>query len=187
MDGAKLTDSLDGKSLRVDPGSHTLRFEAPGHPPISKQLVVAAGEKNRIVLASFPAGAATQAAPPASPSASTPAPAEAPRSASPPLATWILGGVGLAALGGFAYFGLTGNALHDQLVSRCTQQEPCSQSDKDQVLLDWHLADAFLATAVVAVSVGAVLYFTRPSAPPAQVAVRALPGGGAAAGLHVAF
>ncbi|MGO9835014.1 MAG: hypothetical protein ACLP1X_12435 [Polyangiaceae bacterium] len=47
IDGKPLAARLDGAELRVDPGEHVFMFTAPGQPPVSRTLVLAAGEKDR--------------------------------------------------------------------------------------------------------------------------------------------
>lgn len=50
-DGKVLANGLDGRPVRVDPGAHELRFEAPGHDPVIASVVLGAGDKNRTVRA----------------------------------------------------------------------------------------------------------------------------------------
>ncbi len=70
MDGEVLFDSSDGRSVDVDPGQHTFTFELKGgsateSPAVVKRVVVAEGEKNKRIAASFPKVGAGQAlAPP---------------------------------------------------------------------------------------------------------------------------
>jgi hypothetical protein len=49
IDGAPLTEVLDGRPIEVDPGPHELVFEAPGHPPVAIDVVMAEGQKSRLV------------------------------------------------------------------------------------------------------------------------------------------
>ncbi|HEY6463012.1 MAG TPA: hypothetical protein VIY73_22740, partial [Polyangiaceae bacterium] len=45
VDGAPLTEVLDGKPVAVDPGPHVLRFEKAGSEPAEEHIVLGAGEK----------------------------------------------------------------------------------------------------------------------------------------------
>jgi hypothetical protein len=47
MDGEVITGKLDGTAISLDPGAHTFTFEAAGQPPLTKQIVVREGEKER--------------------------------------------------------------------------------------------------------------------------------------------
>jgi hypothetical protein len=59
MDGELLVKKLDGKSIIVDPGPHTFKFEMAGSPPIIERALVKEGEKTRVIAVSFGEGAAT--------------------------------------------------------------------------------------------------------------------------------
>ena len=47
IDGAPLTDRLDGSSLKVDPGPHVFVFTWEGRPPVTKKLVLAEHDQAR--------------------------------------------------------------------------------------------------------------------------------------------
>ena len=61
MDGEALVKKLDGKSVGLDPGPHTFKFEAPGQPPIIERALVKEGEKARVIAVTF--GAETAVGP----------------------------------------------------------------------------------------------------------------------------
>lgn len=180
IDGVKRVTAIDGRGMAIDPGAHEVRFEVAGRPPVTEKVVIVEGEKNRVVLATIDTGPAPSKA------------VEAPTSASAPVAAWIVSGLGIVAIGGFAYFGLTANAQHDELVRGCSRTSSCSQGDKDGVVTRWHVADAMLASGVVLLGVGAYLFLTHdgtPDARPAsEVSVGARPTpSGASAELRITF
>ena len=110
------------------------------------QVVVRIGEKNRAVLATLaPPGPPPPVAPPPLP----PPPPVAPVTPEPdrhvPAGAWLLGGVGAAALGVFAYFGVAGKNDADNLRATCAPG--CAPSRVDAVR-------AKLVTADVALGVG---------------------------------
>src|SRR5215471_9806859 len=53
MDGEVLTQKLDGKSVMVDPGPHTFKFDAPGETAVTERVLVKEGEKARVVTVAF--------------------------------------------------------------------------------------------------------------------------------------
>lgn len=53
MDGELLVKKLDGKSVTVDPGPHTFKFEMAGSPPLIERALVKEGEKTRVIAVSF--------------------------------------------------------------------------------------------------------------------------------------
>jgi hypothetical protein len=46
-DGALLTEHLDGRAWKIEPGPHAFTFESPGSLPLTKKLVIGEGEKDR--------------------------------------------------------------------------------------------------------------------------------------------
>lgn len=130
MDGEPLVRKLDGKSVAVDPGKHTFKFESGGLTA-SEVALIKEGEKSRVISVSFDGGPA--ASPTAAPVAATatPAPAGA-DSSGHSIAPWVVVGVGGAALvAGIVIFATTpdrpSNCNAD--TQRCQRLE--GQSDAD--------------------------------------------------------
>ena len=73
--------------------------------------------------------------------------------------TWILGGVGVASLGGFAFFALRGGSTRSDLDS-C--KPFCSQDDIDSSKQNYVIGDVFLGVSIVALAGAVILYVTRP-------------------------
>jgi hypothetical protein len=94
LDGKPWLTAVDVTARPIDPGTHTLRFTIPGMPPIERSVVVREGEKNKKVSVAF-----GTAPPPVAPlTAPPPAPVVPPEEDDTPVAPWVIGGVGLAAL-----------------------------------------------------------------------------------------
>ena len=183
IDGVPLTDRLDGKPQPIDPGEHLFRFELAGSAPTEEKVVIRTGEKNRAVSIQFPLA---EGAPPA---AETPAPAPTERpAAKPPIAGYVIGGIGVVALGGFAIFGISGkNAVSDMRDGPTKCAPTCDQSRVDSARTKLVLADVSLGIGVVAIGVATYLILTNkaPETAPAAAMLpkfdfRALPGGGVA-------
>lgn len=94
LDGAPLASTLDGRPVTIDPGSHTLRFESAGKPPVDKTVVIAAGVKDRHVTVVMGA-AAVAVAPAAAPAPPT---AEPGTGVGMRTAAYVTGGVGVAGV-----------------------------------------------------------------------------------------
>lgn len=58
MDGEVLVKKLDGKSVAVDPGPHTFKFDTAGLGPLVERALVKEGEKSRVITVSFAEGGA---------------------------------------------------------------------------------------------------------------------------------
>jgi hypothetical protein len=183
LDGKPFASKVDGKAIAVNPGAHTFRFELPGAPPVEEKVVIREGEKNRDIVIAFK----TPGAPPA---ASSPAPPEpvAPRatgSHGPPVLTYVFGGLGVLAAGGYAYFGIKGKSDVDNLRSTCAPE--CTQSQKDSASTELLAANVLFGVGVAAIVAAAIVWLVAPSAPPAGTAsagwspvvdLRPLAGGG---------
>jgi hypothetical protein len=177
LDGQPLAGADAGRAVPLDPGEHTFHFEVSGAAPVETHNVIREGEKNRILQVTFTPVAAPEAALTPQPAASTTTPAPpglwrdpgtedtAHVSASRPIPVlaWVLGGVGLASFGGFAYLGLSGTGKLDSLRSTCAPT--CNPSDvtaaRNQILV----GDILGFVGLAATGVAAWLVLTRPAAP----------------------
>ena len=148
MDGQLLTDTIDGKSIAVDPGSHALRFEHEGEEPIEQTIIVREGEKARVVSVSW---AKSQGGGPSD------APEPRPRSG-PPTSAWVLGGVGAGALATFGVLALHGMSRRSDLEKECFGS--CRQEQVDSIKTELTIADVALGVGVVSLGVSAVLFLT---------------------------
>jgi hypothetical protein len=159
VDGALVLEKLDGSPLAVDPGPRHLRFEAVGSPPLEQDVVVHAGEKNRLLSVEI----ATDVAPSA-PTTSTP-----PSRPLLPTASWILGGVGVAALGSFAAFGAIGLSNKNHLQGVCAGPETCAPGDVSTMKAELVVADVSLGLGVVALAASVYFAVSARSEPPVAV------------------
>ncbi len=126
---------LDGRAIPVDPGRHVVRIESGGETK-ETALLVAVGDHNRRVELEFRRPVA--AAPPPAP-----APERPPASSGPPVLTYVLGGVSIAALGSFGGFALAGKG--DE---RCVPT--CSQDQIDDFRRSYLIADVSLGVGLLA-------------------------------------
>ena len=150
VDGEVVAKRLDGLAVMVDPGSHLFQFEAEGSPPVQQQILIREGEKGRALPITI---AAPIAAPP---------PAKPDRH--PPPLTYVFGGLGIAGLAGFTYFGIKGTADAHELRDTCGKDKSCRQDQVDPVHRELVVADVCLAVGVV--SLGTALYFYLSDKPP---------------------
>jgi hypothetical protein len=178
VDGETVRERLDAKPIVLDPGPHTVRLAHDGQV-LEQRILLREAERNRPVSVTFgeppPALVPAPAPPAVSASAPSPAasagapPARAVSAAQPnterpvPVVAYVLGGVGVAAMGGFVAFGLSGkskgNALRD---SPCAVTRTCSPDDTDAVKSRYLLADVFLGVGVASLGAAVVLFLTRP-------------------------
>jgi len=174
-----VAESLDGRPLILDPGSHQVRFEHGSETPIERTIVMQEGVKSRRVDVSFaPDLPAATAAPKA-------IPPDQPGERGEPVAGYVLTGVGVLALGSFAVFGLMGKAEADEYDETCAPTKTCDEDAVDGTRTKLLVADVSLLVGIAAVSVGVglILHNKLSDPEPASAAVRLelgpVPGGAA--------
>jgi hypothetical protein len=183
LDGKPFASKVDGKAIAVNPGAHTFRFELAGAPPVEEKVVIREGEKNRDIVIAFKTPGATSAA--SAPAPPEPVPPKATGSHGPPVLTYVLGGLGVVAAGGYAYFGIKGKSDVDNLRSSCAPG--CTQSQKDSASGELLAANVSFGVGAVAIVAAAIVWLAAPGASPAGnagagwtpiVDLRPLAGGG---------
>ena len=159
LDGAALTEKLDGKAFPIEPGSHTFVFEADGAAAVEQTVVVREGEKNKKITVTL-----------------APATAADDKGGARPIPTgvWIFGGVSVLALTTTVVFAIDGFGKKSDLDS-CKPR--CASEDIDAMSRSFTFADVALGAGVMAGAAAVYLFLTRPSveAAPSTAAVRATP------------
>ncbi|HEY8079552.1 MAG TPA: hypothetical protein VIF62_35725 [Labilithrix sp.] len=156
MDGIPIVDHLDGKPVAVDLGKHTFKFEHGGQAQTS-DVVIGAGQKGRNIAVVFGAAAPTTGTPPP-PGGETGGDKGGGGSLVP---AFIVGGIGVVALGSFAFFGLSGKSDVDDLQG-CKPH--CTQDQVDSARTKLIVADISLGVGVAAAVIATVLVVLRPKA-----------------------
>ncbi len=150
----------------IDPGSHTLTFDAPGRQTQTETVKVGDAETVRVVVAPFELAAPTPA-----PSPSPPAPAPVATPATPPEAPsvhegsrvpgWIVGGVGVVGLGVGAAFAIDSLSIKQQADKECPAKQCTAHGTSlvSDATTAANIATAGLVVGVVGVAVGGWLIF----------------------------
>lgn len=155
VDGKVVTEKLDGKAIPMDPGDHTFKFEYGDAPPIEQSVLVREGEKLRAINVNFGGGGSD-------PGPGTPKPEPGAVHSTPAMA-YVLGGLGIVALGSFTYFGLTGKSKADDLQS-CKPY--CDKSEVDATRTKLIVADVSLGVGLVSLGIATYLFLSKPDAAP---------------------
>jgi hypothetical protein len=163
VDGVVVTNKLDGKPIAVDPGVHTFHYESTtGAAPVEEHMVIRQGERNRPLTVAF------SAPPGAIVVAPVEVPAPAPRGRSP--LAYILGGVGLAAIGTGAIFGVVANSdastAREAAPAGCAPN--CPSSRVDPIKTKYVLADVFFGAGIVSLGVATYFFFAHRGDAPAD-------------------
>ena len=152
VDGAPVTDRLDGKPVQMDLGKHTVKFDYQGQTK-EEEVVIGAGQKNRTVTVTFAAAAAAPTGP------TSPPPGEGGGGSLVP--AFVVGGIGVVALGSFAIFGLGGKSDVSDLENENCKPH-CSQDRVDKARTKLIIADISLGISIVALGVATYMILTRP-------------------------
>jgi len=152
VDGVPRGERLDGKPIELDPGEHRLRLEKAGSKPVEQTIVIAEGERARLVRFALPIG-------------------EAPPSTAPRSDAQGDEGLGLVLVG--VGFGVAGAALIAGIVTGVIALEdgrPCLENEPkcDEEYIETHQPLAHASTACFAIAgagaivgvVGLTLYLT---------------------------
>jgi len=164
IDGRVVTETLDGKPIVVDPGVHTFVFEAKGvaaggAKAVKEQIVVKPGEKNRIVSVTIATGDDGGAGAGAGTGTTEP-PHEAPKS-SPPIAAYVIGGLGVVALGAAGVMGLLANSDARDLRDTCAPN--CKQADVDAIQTRYTIGGVTAGVGGALLITGIVLFIVHGS------------------------
>jgi hypothetical protein len=161
VDGVVVTETLDGKPIVLDPGVHAFVFEDKGAAgaaatSVKEQVVVKPGEKNRIVTVTF--GTAENGGGTSTEGRDTHEAHDAtgPSRSSPPIAAYILGGVGIVALGSAGVMGLLANGDARDLRSTCAPN--CKQTDVDAIQTRYTISGVTAAVGGALLVTGVVLF-----------------------------
>lgn len=154
IDGEPMTE-VPGTEVPVDPGAHTVVADRGGQAVATRDLTVAAGERQQLSIELPP--------PPAAPPAHEPArvrPYKKPGFA-------VMGGaaVVLVVAGGL---GLAARALHDELEEQCAPMgvcEPGRADDIDRLQALDRSGDALLGVGLIAAATGVVLVLLKGDPP----------------------
>jgi hypothetical protein len=178
IDGVVQQHSLEGLAIPVDPGTRTLRFEAPGRDAAQQTLVVREGEKNRVVpvvLARH--GELAKPKPPPSAPVTLPVAAPPPERAGTPVGAFLVGGAGLLAVGGGVVFWARGVGERNDLRDQCASAASCVSGDIDAAKTKLVVGDVLVGAGVLALA--ASLWMALRSSPPSSSAVTVGPLGAA--------
>jgi hypothetical protein len=157
VDGARITERLDGRAFPMDPGEHVFVLERGGQS-VTVPLVIAEGEKNRHVVAQFRAKMPDSIHPADRPRPETTSNRAGTRTV--PFGLFALTATGGLALASFAFFGITGKSDLGHLRADCAPT--CSDAAIATVKREMTIADVSLGVAIVSLTVAAVWFLARP-------------------------
>lgn len=159
VDGQAVDLPSRGVPLALNPGKHTYRVEHPGYKPVTKDFIVFEGQRfTQLDVALEPL------VDPSAPKEPAPAPAPVPATETyrpVPALTYVLAGIGIVGMGGFAVLGLMGNSELKDLERTCMPR--CQDSDVDPVQGKFLAADIALGVGAAGLAGAALTFLLRPT------------------------
>jgi hypothetical protein len=195
VDGTALPRDEWGKASPIDPGHHTIAAHVAGRKSWTAAVDMGPDRDAQTVEVATPVAEATPtASAPAANASPTPIGAS-PAGAAPPVDStvspdgetpgawrrptgWIVGGLGLAAVGVGAYFGVSAITKSNDAKSQCSPSSCTSSaavSENNDAKTAATISDVAIGAGLAVVAVGAYFLFTAPSASAPSTAVRVAP------------
>ncbi len=163
IDGASTSQSLDGRAIALDPGSHTFKFESVGQPAVEKSFVLVEGAKDRQERIEIgphaPVSLAVTGGP--QPTASTGHASGTQKSVG-----FVVGGVGVLGVAAGSLFGLMASSKWSASKNDCGStscpNRPAAVSEHDTAASDATLSTVAFVAGGAALAAGVILFLTAP-------------------------
>jgi hypothetical protein len=167
VDGKAPPLAVDGTPVPFDPGSHEFRFTAEGFEPLVQSAMISTGERLRPLI-----GVLKQAGNSSAPQLGTDPQTRIDDrpTRGVPLATYVLGGIGLVGFAGFVGFRVAGAREFDTLSRDC--KPACSQDSVDAVKQKYLLSNIALAVGGAASVAAVSVYLFSPKNPQSTTSVQ---------------
>jgi hypothetical protein len=144
--------SAEGDAVDVDPGEHHVVARDAGGAVAEARVTLAPGQRDVSVRLRFPA-------PPPIPPAMVPRPSPPPDRTVP----FVIGGIGLAALGAGGALGVIGEVQRTDLAQTCAPG--CSPKKVDAIRTEWIAGGVVAGAGLLAVATAVVLLASEARAP----------------------
>ncbi len=157
--GAPLVSRLDGSAVVMNPGEVTLRFESSSRPSVERVVVIAEGEKARVVDVIMPkAGTHSVAAPAPKPPAET----SPPRSVALKVTPWVFVGVSAASLATFGVLQGVARSELSTVQSGCGKTKTCSEADLGPIRTKFVVSGVALGLSIASLAVASGIWIFSP-------------------------
>lgn len=180
MDGQLVAEQITGRPYALDPGSHTFVFTHPQRGAQQITETARVGDHARVLEVTFVDPLAKSGG------VSAPPPARAKHRGGVPAMSYVLGGVGVVALGSFVYFRASGVSDYNEYNSTCSPF--CRQDDVDAVRQKFLFSYVSLGVGIASIAGAGVVYLLRPYRDGGAIEASIVPrGDGALAGVRTTF
>lgn len=173
IDDVTLESAVLDSKVPVDPGARTVSIGAPGHKTVEMKVTIGAEHDSQTLnVPRLEKGEPSEVkpGPKPTPGQAEPGPKTPDAAASgPPVLAYVVGGVGVVALGVGTAFAFMAKSAYGDAEDKCPTKTNCSSdaiSLRDKAETRANIANVGIGLGVVGVGVGAVLLLTH--SPPAK-------------------
>lgn len=152
IDEAPRASSVDGRAVVLNPGAHTILVRRQGSPDAEERIVVASGEKHRVVTIEVRADVVSPKEPPKEVSVPPPPPRPSSGHFTFPWYSGVLFGVGVAGFVSVAVLVPLARSQANDLRATCAPT--CATSDVDAVQTKITIANVMLGVGIGGVALG---------------------------------
>lgn len=166
IDDEPVSDTLDGRVVSLDPGRHKVTVTLPDGETMTKQILLAPGEKHRRVT--FEIKVPGQEGGPGSPGFYPMINPERPMHRPVPKLTWILGGTAAALAVGGGVFGILALKERSDLARSPSEggcKPVCSDGDLNALRRNARFSDLLTGASILTAAGALVTYLARPEVP----------------------
>ncbi len=152
VDGNLLLPKLQGTAVTVDPGAHKFRYEFPNGKTVEEDVLIAEGEKDRVLRIEAKGESAVVVD-----NNGGHGGGETPKETTgggPGPAPWIIGGVGVVALGVFIGLQVDAQGTYSDMKNTCGVTGTCDKGKVDALGTEFGVSGVFLAAGAVALVAG---------------------------------
>jgi hypothetical protein len=180
IDEVTLESAALGSKIPVDPGERNVSISAPGHKAAAMKVSIGAEHDSQTLNVPKLERSETEAAQPAAeapghePARGSPPAADKTAQAGPPVLGYVVGGIGVVALGVGTAFAFMAKSAYSDAESECPSKTGCSSGVialRDKAETRANIANVGIGVGIVGVGVGAVLILTH--SPPKREMPRA--------------
>lgn len=173
IDTVTLEASALGSKLPVDPGKRSVVISTPGYQSVTLEVTIGAEKDSQTLTVPKLIPEESGATPPGPKETSGPGPAPTPpgpdeptAEGGPPVIAYVVGGVGVVALGVGTVFALMASSAYGEAEDKCPTRQGCSREAidlRDKAETRANIANVGIGVGIVGIGVGTFLLLTSSS------------------------
>jgi hypothetical protein len=154
VDGNVLLPKLQGTAVPVDPGAHKFRYEFPNGQSYEEDVLIAEGEKDRVIRAELKGGGGAVVGVGGGSGGGGGAGGGETHGGGAGPVPWIIGGVGLVSLGVFVGLQVDAQGTYSNFKNGCGVTKTCDPNAVSSLGTEFGVSGVFLAVGAAALVTG---------------------------------